>query len=370
MFSDLLPMTLLSAVDDLEQIRVSEIGDYARYPVEYVMRLWGFGAKPDEVIPLFEGRFIRDLWEPVVRYLARQLQVELDEIRVRINHELAPRHIPTACYTVEKGTVGAVRFEVIGVRNGHEVVVVEHINFVHQDVCPHWPLGKDGKHTVYRIEVKGRPPLRCEVDLDYIEDLQVDGGLVATAMRAINAIPLMHDARPGVLSPPRSAAPAHTQRSPRRERPLDMGSYSINELREAYRVFSRVSDECAESGDYNAFADLFTEDCEYNEHAFGKMRGREAVREWIVPLMRMWPNIDMRYSHDWVVFDEEHGRIVFCARTYMVDPGDGSHHSETNWTAIDYAGDGLFSREEDIYNPANFATMLVAWQKAKDAASA
>ena len=35
------------------------------------------------------------------------------------------------------------------------------------------------------------------------------------------------------------------------------------------------------------------------------------------------------------------------------------------WTRLKYAGDGLFSLEEDIYNPANFATLLERWEAAQ-----
>ena len=40
----------------------------------------------------------------------------------------------------------------------------------------------------------------------------------------------------------------------------------------------------------------------------------------------------------------------------------------TNWTMLDYAGTGLYSREEDIYNLANFVKLLEGWQAAKDGA--
>jgi hypothetical protein len=149
-----------------------------------------------------------------------------------------------------------------------------------------------------------------------------------------------------------------------------MPKFPLDELRDAYENFKRVSDECASTADYNPFADLFTESCTYIEHVFGEMHGREKVRSWIVPLMKQHPNDKMvRYTHDWHLFDEENDRIVFSARTHMSDPGDGSSHSTTNWTLLDYAGNGLFSREEDIYNPANFAKMIKDWQVAKEAAS-
>lgn len=147
-----------------------------------------------------------------------------------------------------------------------------------------------------------------------------------------------------------------------------MAAFSLDELRRAYEHFSQVSDDCARSRDYNAFADLFTRDCTYVEHVFGEMHGREAVREWIVPLMLQWPNDLMTYTHDWVIFDEPNGRVVFCARTHMPDLGDGNDYSATNWSCIDYAGDDLWWREEDIYNPTNFGTLLTTWQAAKDAA--
>lgn len=144
-----------------------------------------------------------------------------------------------------------------------------------------------------------------------------------------------------------------------------MTAYSLEELRAAYEHFSQVSDECAATSDYNTFADLFTDDCTYVEHVFGEMHGREAVREWIAPLMKVPPNSLMTYTHEWVLFDEPNGRVVFCARTHMPDLGDDVDYSATNWTRIDYAGGRMWAREEDIYNPAHFATMLTNWQNAQ-----
>jgi uncharacterized protein (TIGR02246 family) len=149
-----------------------------------------------------------------------------------------------------------------------------------------------------------------------------------------------------------------------------MPKFPLDELRDAYENFKTVSDRCAASADYNAFANLFTEDCLYVEHTFGVMNGREAVRDWIVPLMTGFPNNQMvRYSHDWVLFDEENGRVVFSARTHMADPGDGKSYTATNWTMIDYAGNGLFSREEDIYNPGIFIKLIEDWLAVKNGAS-
>ena len=48
------------------------------------------------------------------------------------------------------------------------------------------------------------------------------------------------------------------------------------------------------------------------ESVFGEMHGREKVRNWIVPLMKTYPND----RHDWVLFDEENGCVVLlCTST-------------------------------------------------------
>ena len=75
-----------------------------------------------------------------------------------------------------------------------------------------------------------------------------------------------------------------------------MASFPLDELRTAYEDLLRVSEECAAAGDFNAYAELFTEDCTYVEHVFGEMHGREAVREWIVPLMKEPLNAVMTYT--------------------------------------------------------------------------
>lgn len=147
-----------------------------------------------------------------------------------------------------------------------------------------------------------------------------------------------------------------------------MASCSLEELKDAFEVFCQVGNGCAETDDYNAFADLFIEDCRYIEHHFGVMHGREEVRNWIVSLMREYPYNEMvRYSNDWVFYDASTSRVVFSARTHMADPGDGSEHSAVNWTLVEYAGHGLWALEEDIYNPAEWGTMLAKWLAAKQA---
>jgi hypothetical protein len=61
------------------------------------------------------------------------------------------------------------------------------------------------------------------------------------------------------------------------------------------------------------------------------------------------------------VVDAPTRRVICEVRNLMPDPGDGSPHEASNLTILTYAGDGLWSREEDVYNPMRFAQMSVAW---------
>ncbi|OYD71566.1 uncharacterized protein (TIGR02246 family) [Rhodococcus sp. OK302] len=146
-------------------------------------------------------------------------------------------------------------------------------------------------------------------------------------------------------------------------------AWTRSELDRAFAGFQNTVVECTRSGDWNAFADMFTEDVVYVEHAYGTLNGREAVRKWVTRTMTEFPGKRMtEFPANWHVIDEERGWIIAEIDNPMEDPGDGSTHGAANITILHYAGDGLWSREEDAYNPMNFLSMTKAWCLAAEAA--
>nr|WP_193608026.1 nuclear transport factor 2 family protein [Nocardioides lijunqiniae] len=126
--------------------------------------------------------------------------------------------------------------------------------------------------------------------------------------------------------------------------------------------------EHARTGDWDDFALSFTEDAEYVEHAFGTFRGRAAIREWSVATMTSFPGSAMTgFPLAWQVVDVATSRLLCEVRNVMLDPGDGSVHEASNLTIMTYAGDGLWSREEDVYNPLRFLRMAVRWARVAEA---
>jgi hypothetical protein len=146
-----------------------------------------------------------------------------------------------------------------------------------------------------------------------------------------------------------------------------VGTWDRQELEQAFAAYQRMALHAGTTGDWDSWADQFTEDATYVEHHYGTFGGREAIRRWITEAMSTWPGNAMpHFPVEWYVIDEERGWIVFQVWNRMEDPGDGSVHQAYNFTLLKYAGEGKWKYEEDVYNPAAFATMLQGWQQARD----
>lgn len=145
-----------------------------------------------------------------------------------------------------------------------------------------------------------------------------------------------------------------------------MGRWSRQELEEAHERYVTVANAAAAARRWDPWVELFTEDVVYVEHLFGRFEGRQAVREWITATMAKWPNSEMTaFPHDWCVCDEERGWWICQIENRFGDPGDGGVYQAPNITILHYAGDGRFSREEDVYNPAAFAEVVARWSAAR-----
>jgi len=195
---DQLPLTLMTMSDTVRSVRTQEIFRYDGYPVTFVMfEVFGFG-KPMEHDAIMSMPGVQSgAWGPPVRMIADRLGVELDEIRETYEKVVTPRTLEVAAGTIEAGTVGAVRFETIGVVHGRDAIVIEHVNRMASDLAPEWPTAaRDG---TYRVMIEGNPDLTCELTVGQPATAS-DDGMVATAMRLVNAIPYVCDAPPGLVS--------------------------------------------------------------------------------------------------------------------------------------------------------------------------
>lgn len=196
--TDLFPLTMLSLMDDIEEVRTQEISNYTHYNHPELLRnVIGYGQPMDYQSPFFASGKLTDWFGGMVQLIADQLGVELEEIR-QVG-ELAPatKTVEASIGRIEAGTVGAMRFELQGIVNGKPRIVLEHSSRIDDEAAPHWPRGARGDKC-YKVIIEGRPRIECEIEM--LAEDGTRGLLIACAMRVVNAIPYICGATPGLLS--------------------------------------------------------------------------------------------------------------------------------------------------------------------------
>jgi 4-hydroxy-tetrahydrodipicolinate reductase len=136
----------------------------------------------------------------MVQMIADRLGIVLDEIRESFERSYADASFDTPMMQVPKGTCDAVRFQLEGMANGRPVVVTEHVNRMREAAGPEWPRPPEGRAGVHRCIVTGNPSVQLECFLRGEDGDHNTGGVQATALRVINAIPALCAHAPGMIS--------------------------------------------------------------------------------------------------------------------------------------------------------------------------
>jgi 4-hydroxy-tetrahydrodipicolinate reductase len=197
--NDALVLLLSGFSHYIEKIRGQELLNYGTYfSDEALFDKLGFGRTPDEERSLHSaGRYAR-AWRGVVDQISDGIGVILDDVVDTREVWYTPVPLATERWHIEEGTVAAIRFEVLGVVADEPRIILEHITRLEKDAAPQWP--NPPGHGGYRVQIEGVPSMTLEVALDDGDGDANIGALIATAMRAVNAIPLVCDAPPGLKS--------------------------------------------------------------------------------------------------------------------------------------------------------------------------
>ena len=196
-----LPVTMLGAAHRVDELRLQELADYGFYPDAGAVRDYlGFGKPITEETAVTRGDAQRRVWLSTVAESLRALGLQADEYRT--SYKIAPARSnreTKAIGIIDKGTTSALWYQLIGVVGGKDRVILEHVSWMHVDDIPSdWPqpVKYEGKisEVGYRVLVKGDPSFNVEVQLPGGRE-----GMFLTAMHAINAIPTLVAAAPGIM---------------------------------------------------------------------------------------------------------------------------------------------------------------------------
>jgi ketosteroid isomerase-like protein len=122
-----------------------------------------------------------------------------------------------------------------------------------------------------------------------------------------------------------------------------MGGHSSDEVEDAFRHYWRTG---AVGEDWEAWADLFTDDAVYVEHVLGRMTGRGQIKLWITQIMAAYPELYTVY--EWHMIEGD--RVVFYMQNRRDNPEPGGSPIDFPGVSIlHYAGDGKWDFEEDFW---------------------
>jgi len=184
----------LALCREVRTVRMMEIVNYATWDNPFTMfEIMGFG-KPDASHSLLLAPGSTTLaWGPVLHLVATAIGLQLDEVVERHEVITADVDIDIASGPVPAGGISGMRFEIVGLVDGTERIIVEHVTRLRDSDAPDWPAGNG-----YRILVEGEPHIALDLALSSDLGDHNHAGCLATAQHVVNAIPHVVAATPGV----------------------------------------------------------------------------------------------------------------------------------------------------------------------------
>ena len=202
-FAELLAIVAGMMCNRIDKVTVNEAADTTFYDSPDTERPAGFGEpidRPDLAAMTAEGTAV---FGEAVRMVADALGVELDEIRCDAEHAQTTEDLVMASWTIPAGHVAGVAASWKGLV-GDQVVVELNVRWRKGATLePDWKIEQDG----WVIQVDGLPTVTLNVgflpppylEAETIEDFMVLGH-VMTALPALNAIPAVVAAKPGIAT--------------------------------------------------------------------------------------------------------------------------------------------------------------------------
>jgi 2,4-diaminopentanoate dehydrogenase len=202
-------LTALQMADEVECVRVLELGYWGNYQAEFVCReYFGFGHPPGFQPLLITGGFLKQMWMPTLLTLCHAMDVKIEGWNVVYETDCLDHDVQTGFGVVGAGTASALHFELQALNGGRPVAVVEHVDRVGRKAGLQWKSPYGPGEFAFRIEVEGSPSYWIEhqnthdlkVEMNMGEMGNVTHGK-STAMPIVNAIPAVCRANPGLLAP-------------------------------------------------------------------------------------------------------------------------------------------------------------------------
>lgn len=177
-----------------DRINVREVLNYSTYAShDLIFNAMGFGFVPEDNTPLLTNTdYAASAWIGSASVLAQALGLEVRSVEGYREVATTPRALTVAAGEIPAGTVGAMRFGVVA-DCGATTLSVEHLTRMADDLAPQWPT-----EIGYEVTFEGEPNMRFHLVIGAHGEDHAEQGCLATAMHAVNAIPAVLAAEPGL----------------------------------------------------------------------------------------------------------------------------------------------------------------------------
>ncbi|WP_007511178.1 hypothetical protein [Pseudofrankia saprophytica] len=188
------PMVALAAsamCSRVERLSILESLDISGYANEQMFRAQGFDLDPDDPAAREACEASCGSFKDQIPVLARALGVRIDGVGFRVEFATANQDTDFGYMTVKKGRIAGFKGTVSGDKDGRSLIECSFVWKLGEDMTPNWPVTHG-----YVIELDGVPGVRVRLEPqgDHLD------GTVTTAMPAVNAIPLVCAAQPGIVN--------------------------------------------------------------------------------------------------------------------------------------------------------------------------
>ncbi|UXA20054.1 dihydrodipicolinate reductase [Mycobacterium sp. SMC-4] len=193
-FGESLVPVLARLTERTSRISVREVLNYSTYAShDLIFNAMGFGYPPEDTTPLLTNpEYAASAWIGSATVLAQALGLQIHGVEGFREVATTPRALNVAAGEIPAGTVGAMRFGVV-VDCGETTISVEHLTRMADDLAPDWPA-----EIGYEVGFEGAPNMRLHLVIGSHDQDHAEQGCLATAMHAINAIPAVISAEPGL----------------------------------------------------------------------------------------------------------------------------------------------------------------------------
>ena len=197
---DLLPLTFARLVSRIDQIQVREVADLRRHPSAAMFEALGFARDPIDAVedpsPLIQTmeRIFQESMTMVVEGLGRRVERFSTDFEVAV----ARRELRVRAGVIPAGRVAGMHLEWTAWVDGLPLVVFRTFWKMDDDLDPDWGFGS----IKYNVVIDGDPSITVNFESARPHPEGDEGywGRMWTAMNAVNAIPAVVEAAPGVVT--------------------------------------------------------------------------------------------------------------------------------------------------------------------------